>query len=138
MSRSAAEPLRPMSEEERKELQHVGRASSERRIRHQRAVARLSVAQGHSLSEAARLVGWKRHESVTKGTRRFNRLGLCALNDWPRPGPHRTDGPAEHAYHPAYAARSGLYLAEATPVGCHTGRTREIGEGWDGLQSEEP
>jgi hypothetical protein len=90
MSRSAAEPLRPLTEEERKELHRVSRASSERRIRHQRAVARLSVAEGNSLSEAARLVGWKSHDPVTKATRRFNKGGLGAVDDLPRPGPHRT------------------------------------------------
>lgn len=79
MSRSAAEPLRSLTDEERKELQRVSRASSERRIRHQRAVALLAVAQGNSLSEAARLVGWKSHDPVTKVTRRFNRMGLSAL-----------------------------------------------------------
>jgi transposase len=94
MSRSAAEPLRPLTNEERKELQRVSRASSERRIRHQRAVALLAVAQGSSLSEAARLVGWKSHDPVTKVTRRFNRMGLRALDDLPRPGPHPTYGPA--------------------------------------------
>src|SRR5262249_40980282 len=61
------------------------------------AVARLSVAEGKTLSEAARLVGWKSHDPVTKGTRRFNRMGLGALDDWPRPGPHRTYGPAAQA-----------------------------------------
>lgn len=95
MSRSVSEPLRSLTEEERKELQRVSRASSERRIRHQRAVAVLAVAQGNSLSEAARLVGWKSHDPVTKVTRRFNRLGLGALDDLPRPGPHRTYGPGE-------------------------------------------
>ena len=94
MSRSAAEPLRPLTGEERKELQRVSRASSERRIRHQRAIALLAVAQGNSLSEAARLVGWKSHDPVTKVTRRFNGMGLCALDDLPRPGPPSTYGPA--------------------------------------------
>lgn len=95
MSRSVSDPLRSLTEEERKELQRVSRASRERRIRHQRAVAVLAVAQGNSLSEAARLVGWKSHDPVTKVTRRFNRLGLGALDDLPRPGPHRTYGPGE-------------------------------------------
>jgi hypothetical protein len=78
MSRSASEPLRPLTEEERKELQRVSRASSEPRIRHQRAVALLAVSEGKSLSEAARLVGWKGHDPVTKVTRRFNSMGMCA------------------------------------------------------------
>jgi len=97
MSRSASQPLRPFTEEERKELHRVSRASSERRIRHQRAVALLAVSEGKSLSEAARLVGWKGHDAVTKVTRRFNSMGLCALDDLPRPGSHRRYGPAEQA-----------------------------------------
>jgi hypothetical protein len=35
MSRSASEPLRQVTAEERQELQRVSRASSETRIRHQ-------------------------------------------------------------------------------------------------------
>ena len=86
MSRLASEPLRQLLEEERKELQRVSRASSEKRIRHQRAVALLAVAEGKSLSEAARLVGWKSHDPVTRVTRRFNSIGLAALDDQPRSG----------------------------------------------------
>jgi len=56
----------------------VSRASSETRIRRQRAVTRLPVAQGKSLSEAARLVGWKSYDPMTQVTRRFNGMGLCA------------------------------------------------------------
>jgi transposase len=97
MSRSASEPLRPLTEEERKELHRVSRASSESHSRRPRAMALLAVAEGKSLSEAARLVGWKSHDPVTKVTRRFNSMGLCALSDWPRPGPHRTSGPAQQA-----------------------------------------
>ena len=97
MSRSASEPLRALTEEETKELQRVSRASSEARIRHQRAVALLAVSKGKSLSEAARQAGWKSHDPVTKVTRRFNSMGLCALSDLPRPGPHRKYGPAEQA-----------------------------------------
>src|SRR5437588_10323889 len=97
MSRSASEPLRVLTEEERKELHRVSRASSEPRNRHQRAVALLAVAEGKSLSEAARLVGWKSHDPVTRLTRRFNTMGLGVLDDLPRSGPHRTYGPDEQA-----------------------------------------
>jgi len=86
MARSASEPLRALTEEERKELQRVSRATSEPRIRHQRAVALLAVAEGKSLSEAARLVGWKSQNPVTKVTRHFNTMGLAALDDLPRSG----------------------------------------------------
>ncbi len=97
MSRSASEPLRELTEEERQALRRVSRATSEMRIRAQRAVALLAVAEGKSLSEAARLVGWKGHDPVTKVTRRFNSIGLRALDDVPRPGPHRRYGPDEQA-----------------------------------------
>lgn len=97
MSRTPAEPLRPLTEEERQELHRISRSSSVSRIRYQRAVAVLAVADGVSLSEAARQVGWKRHESVTKVTRRFNQMGVAALDDLPRPGPHRRYGAAEQA-----------------------------------------
>ena len=92
MSRSASEPLRALSEEERKELHRVSRAPSEARIRFQRAVALLAVDEGKSLSEAARIAGWKSHDPVTKVTRRFNRMGLAALDDRPRSGHPRTYG----------------------------------------------
>ncbi len=97
MSRLASEPLRNLTEEERKELHRVSRATSERRIRAQRAEALLAVEEGTSLSEAARLVGWKSHDPVTRLTRRFNTMGLLALDDLPRPGPHRRYGPDEQA-----------------------------------------
>jgi transposase len=86
MSRVASEPLRALTEEERKELQHISQASSEIHIRHQRAVALLAVSEGKSLSEAARLVGWKGHDPVTKVTRRFNSMGLTSLDDQHRSG----------------------------------------------------
>jgi hypothetical protein len=78
MSRAASEPLRPLTEEEHKELHCVSRASSETRIRYQRAVALLAVDEGKSLSEAARIAGWKSHDPVTRLTRRFNTMGLGA------------------------------------------------------------
>jgi transposase len=95
MSRSASEPLRGVTEEESQELHRVCRASSETRIRSQRAVALLAVDEGKSLSEAAQIAGWKNHDPVTKVTRRFNSMGLAALDDRSRSGPPRTYGAAQ-------------------------------------------
>ncbi len=97
MSRQASHPLRQLTEEETQELQRVSRACSEPRNRHQQAVALLAVAGGKSLSEAARLAGWKNHDPVTRLTRRFNPMGLLALDDLPRSGALRRYGPAERA-----------------------------------------
>ncbi len=60
-------------------------------------MALLAVSEGKSLGEAARLAGWKGHDPVTKATRRFNSLGLAALSDLPRSGPHRKYGVTEQA-----------------------------------------
>ena len=75
----------------------MSRASKEPRIRHQRAIALRAVAEGKSLSEAGRLVGWKSHDPVTRLTRRFNAMGLAALDELPRSGAPRTYGAAERA-----------------------------------------
>lgn len=133
MSRSASEPLRQVTEEERKELQRVSRASSERRIRHQRAVALLAVLEGKSLSEAARLVGWKGHDPVTKITRRFNSIGLRALDDLPRSGPHRRYGPTEQARILQEARRTPDRNEDATGTWSLTLLQRALRSAPDGL-----
>ncbi len=133
MSRSASEPLRALTEEERKELQRVSRASSETRIRHQRAVTLLAVSEGKSLSEAARLVGWKGHDPVTKITRRFNSMGLCALDDLPRPGPHRRYGVGEQARILQEANRPPDRLEDATATWSLTLLQRALRAASDGL-----
>ncbi len=133
MSRAASEPLRALTEEERKELQRVSRATSESRIRHQRAVALLAVSEGKSLSEASRLVGWKSHDPVTKVTRRFNRMGVCALSDLPRPGPPPTYGPTEQARILQEARRSPDRKEDATATWSLTLLQRALRSAPDGL-----
>jgi len=97
MSRPIAQPLRPLAESERRELQRVSRAPSETVMRHQRAMALLAVDAGQSLTDAARAVGWKVHDTVTRLIRRFNERGLAALDDLPRSGHPRSYGPSERA-----------------------------------------
>jgi transposase len=133
MARSASEPLRPLTEEERKGLLRVRLGSRVSRICHQRAVALLAVAEGSSLSEAARLVGWKSHNPVTKVTRRFNRLGLGALDDLPRPGPHRTYGPAAQARILQEARRTPDRKEDATGTWSLTLLQRALRAAPDGL-----
>jgi hypothetical protein len=133
MSRSASEPLRQLAEEEQQELQRVSRASSETRIRHQRAIALLAVSAGKSLSEAARLAGWKGHDPVTKVTRRFNSTGLFALDDLPRPGPHRRYGPAEQARILQEAQRPPDRKEDATAIWSLTLLQRALRSAPDGL-----
>ena len=106
MSHPIAQPLRPLTEAEREALQRVSRAPSETVIRHQRAIALLAVADGMSLIEAARAAGWRVHDTVTRLIRRFNELGLAALDDLPRSGHPRSYGPTERAHRARTATQS--------------------------------
>lgn len=127
--------LRPFSEEEAQELYRVSRASSEPRNRHQRAGALLAVAEGKSLSEAARLVGWKSHDPVTRLTRRFNLMGLSALDDLPRSGAPRTYGAAERARILQEARRKPDRKEDATATWSFTLLQRALREASDGLSA---
>lgn len=133
MSRRASHHLRLLTAEEAQELQRVSRASGEPRNRHQRAVALLAVAEGKSLSEAARLVGWKSHDPVTRVTRRFNLLGILALDDLPRPGPPRTYGAAERARILQEAHRAPDRKEDATATWSLTLLQRALRQASDGL-----
>jgi len=135
MSRSASEPLRPVTEEEKKELQRISRASSETRIRHQRAVALLAVTEGKSLSEAARLVGWKSHDPVTQVTRRFTTSGLAALDDQHRNGHPYSYGSAQKARILQEARRAPDRLEDATGTWSLSLLQRALRSAPDGLPS---
>jgi transposase len=133
MSRAASEPLRALTEEERQELRRVSRASHERRIRSQRAVALLAVVEGKSLSQAAQLAGRKSHDPVTKVTRRFNRMGLAALDDRSRSGHPRTYGAAERARILQEARRTPDRKEDATATWSLTLLQRALRQASDGL-----
>lgn len=133
MSRRASQPLRQLTEEETQALQRVSRASSEPRIRHQRAVALLAIAEGKGLSETARLVGWKSHDPVTRLTRRFNTMGLLALDDLPRSGHPHTYGQVEKARILQEANRTPDRLEDATATWSLSLLQRALRQAPDGL-----
>jgi transposase len=133
MSRPIAQPLRPLTEPERQELQRVSRAPSESMNRHQRAVALLAVADGASLIGAARAAGWKVHDTVTRLIRRFNERGLTALDDFPRSGHPRTYGPTERARIEQELQRSPLLKKDGTATWSLTTLQRTLREAPDGL-----
>ncbi len=95
MARLIVEPLRSLSETERQELTRVTNAPSESVRRHRRAAALLAVANGATLTQAARRVGWQVGDTVGALVRRFNHDGLAALDDRPRSGRRRRYGPGE-------------------------------------------
>jgi transposase len=133
MSRPIAQPLRPLTEAERQELQRVSRAPSETMNRHQRAVALLAVADGMSLIGAARAAGWKVHDTVTRLIRRFNERGLSALDDRARSGHPRSYGPTERARIEQELQRSPLLKKDGTATWSLTTLQRTLREAPDGL-----
>jgi transposase len=79
MSRRKVDPLRPLSTEERLELERLSRAQAEPAALVARAKALLAVANGHTYTKAALLVGRKSGDAVAELVGRFNREGLAAL-----------------------------------------------------------
>ena len=86
MARAQKEPLRPLSAGERRTLEGVVKASSERVDRVRRARALLTVAARQSFAAAARQAGWGSGTTVANLVSRFNRRGLAALNVAPGRG----------------------------------------------------
>lgn len=79
MCRPQKDPLRPLSAEERKRLEQLGRSLTMPvdQVIHAKEV--LAVADGHSFTEAAKLVGRKSGDAVAHLISRFNAEGLPAL-----------------------------------------------------------
>lgn len=80
MAQPQKHPLRPLSEQEERELRRIVKASSERRDVARRAEALLAVATSQSFAQAADVAGFKEARSVGKLVKRFNAHGLSALS----------------------------------------------------------
>jgi transposase len=80
MAQPQKHPLRPLSEQEERELHRIVKASSERIDVARRARALLSVAAKQSFAQAAGMAGFKEARSVGKLVKRFNAHGLAALS----------------------------------------------------------
>lgn len=79
MACAAKEPLRPVTDGERRALEQLQRASSARVDQARRATALLAVAEGQSLLAAARRSGLRSGSTVAELVGRFNRHGLGAV-----------------------------------------------------------
>ena len=72
-------PLRPLSVEERDQLEQLSRSLTQAADQVIRAKEVLAVADGHSFTDAAKLVGRTSGEAVAPPPARFNAQGLPAL-----------------------------------------------------------
>ncbi|MPZ16049.1 MAG: helix-turn-helix domain-containing protein [Chloroflexi bacterium] len=79
MSRRQKDPLRPLSAEERAQLERLSRAKAEPAALVARAKALLAVANGHSFTDAARVAGRRSGDAVAQLVARFNRMGIAAI-----------------------------------------------------------
>jgi len=89
------EPLRPLKEDERRELARIARAGSDAAARVARAKALLAVADGAPFTAAARAAGRRSRVAVAQLVARFNREGLAAVDPRHRGGPVRRYGVME-------------------------------------------
>jgi transposase len=97
MGGKADEPLRQLSEQERRVLAGVAKATSERVDRVRRAQAVLAVAAGADRSAAARAAGFASRTSVSDLVRRFNQQGVRVLKIAPGRGRQPTYASAARA-----------------------------------------
>lgn len=84
MSRRRKNPLRPLTDDERRELTHLSRSRTAPALRVARAVILRAVAGGSDYQQAAHAAGRKSGDAVSHLVARFNRKGLAALD--PRHG----------------------------------------------------
>ena len=79
MATMQKERLRPLTIAEQREMKRIVKASSERVDRVHRATALLAVAGGQTFAVAAEAAGYRSPQAVTYLVRRFNQVGLEAL-----------------------------------------------------------
>ena len=87
MTRRQKDPLRPLTEVERKLLVRLSRSHAESASHVARAKALLAVADGWSYTEAAKAAGRRSGDAVSKLVSRFNREGLAAIEPGHGGGP---------------------------------------------------
>jgi transposase len=84
MTRRRKDPLRPLTEDERRELARLARSATAPAAQAARASALLAVAEGSDYQRAARAAGRRSGDAVSRLVARFNHEGLGALE--PRHG----------------------------------------------------
>ena len=89
MCRPQKEPLRPLKEQERTELERLRRSQREPAVHVARAQALLAVAAGANFTAAAHAAGRRSGDGVAKLVARFQRAGTLRRG-WPSSARTRT------------------------------------------------
>ena len=87
------DPLRPLSNSERRALEQLARSHSAPALSVDRARALLAVSDGATYTQAARLVGRSVGDSIAVWVARFNEVGLAAVERQPGGRPPTEYGP---------------------------------------------
>ncbi|AMV36834.1 helix-turn-helix domain-containing protein [Planctomyces sp. SH-PL62] len=133
MSRQKKDPLRELTDAERRELVQFSRSSAAPAAEVVRAKILLAVAAGDDYQDAARAVGRRSGDAVSHLVARFNAEGLEALK--PRHGGGRspTYGPQERARIAAEAARAPTPEGDGTATWSLSTLQRTLRAAADGL-----
>jgi transposase len=89
------DPLRPLTNSERRALEQLARSHSAPALSVDRARALLAVSEGCSYTEAAHLVGRSVGDSIAQWVTRFNQVGLAAVDRQAGGRPPTQYGPDE-------------------------------------------
>ena len=90
MSRRRTDPLRPLTDDERRHLTRLTRSTAAPAVRVARALTLLAVADGSDYQGAARAAGRNSGDAVSHLVARFNREGTAALDPRHGGGPKAT------------------------------------------------
>lgn len=133
MSRKKKDPLRELTETERRELEALGRSQSAPAAEVTRARLLLAVARGDDYQDAARSVGRRSGDAVSHLVARFNAEGLEALKPRHGGGRRPTYGPPERARIAAEAARPPTPEVDGTATWSLSTLQRTLRAAPDGL-----
>jgi transposase len=133
MSRRQKDPLRELTEPERRELIRISRSQAAPAVEVIRARILLAVAAGDDYLTAARAVGRRSGDAVSHLVARFNAEGLAALAPRHGGGRQPTYGPAARARIAAEAARAPTPEADGTATWSLSSLRRALRAAPDGL-----
>lgn len=133
MSRRRINPLRPLTDAERRELHGLSRARSAPAAVVLRARAVLAVADGASYTAAARQVGRRSGDAVARLVARVNREGVAAVEPRHGGGARPTYGAAERERILAEFRRAPDRVTDGTATWSLTTLQRALRRAADGL-----
>jgi transposase len=133
MSRHKKDPLRELTDAERRELTRLSRSHAAPAAESTRAKALLAVADGSDYQQAARSVGRRSGDAVAHLVARFNAEGTAALTPRHGGGRRPTYGPEARARIAAEAARAPTPEADGTATWSLATLQRTLRAAPDGL-----